>query len=537
MSEQFKFRRAESDEKIKEVCGLTNEWFLNDRSPEEAGELLFKASKKRTEKTEVYYLEHTATNKPVCLVHVLYGQAYYKDAPRSLGPSSTPDPDSIGVKPATSLTLSFVFTSQKYRDLGLANKLITAVIGFVEKELIKEELSKSDKSKHHNFTDMVVDKEGNLDLKLATYIMAKKYFWILYSAVGTFYERFGFKPYPIEFYKVPTTILNDYQEEALNQMIKASDASFGKKLRFLDTQKPQDQELVSFILQNRELEILTELNKLTFHSELTGGRKSTSSFSSVHEALSTARLASQMEMTKLSDETNTPVPASGDRRKSSIQMQTSAKFSMKPNMGLLDSLNYLTGNAAALEKPTEETEKFNSIQGAIISNELQQKTHFILWSSVAGHFVVIGVGELQFNMFGPVSDPVGKKSDQRRRGSSFTGLNELGGYNFQDLDLLFSAAAMVAKKKHRVDNADIFVAVNDLPSTIPAPMLNDYFLNYLPKAFENVGGSDTHDDSPKVELITDAASKLHTLPMLRRFGQDSINFDIDWIHNGMWAWS
>ncbi|EGV64764.1 hypothetical protein PSN45_005110 [Yamadazyma tenuis] len=532
MSEQFKFRRAETPEKIKQVCELAQEWFLTSMTPENAGSIMLESISMRKDITQVYYLEHTKTNKPVCMVQVSHRGAYYSDSPTASGPSSAPNPDTFGVKPATALMIGFVFTAQAYRKLGLANRLISAVIEYVEKELIKENISKSDKSKPDSFASMVMN-NGQLDLNLANYYLGKKYAWVLYSAVGNFYERFGFKAFPVDLFKVPTSVLTDSQQRLLEALMDSSPEAKarGKHLRYLDSSKPQDRDLVSFIMQNKELEILTELNKSTFHSELTGGRKSSSSLTNITDTLAMSKLASQTEMTSISETAGaTPVA----QRKSSVTVLSSAKFAMKPDVDIYKATNFLSNSRlASTEGFTAENERYNHIEGAIFTNELQQKSYFILWSTLIAQFVVVGVGELQFNMFGPTTDPLGKRSDQRRRGSSFSGLNDLGGYNFQDLDILFSAACSVAKKRALEDKNSIYVAINDLPNTIPAPMLSDYFLHYLPKTHLGADSDKSLAPENQVELY---ASNKFVLPMLRRFGKESAEFDLDWVANGMLSW-
>lgn len=546
MSDNFKFRRAESDEKIREVCSYVSETFWPHMSSEDAGGLLLDAMKKTPHKEEVYYFEHATTKKPVCMAKVVYADGFYKDVENVSGLSSTPDPSTFGVKNAQALLITFVMTVKSFRKLGLANKLITSIVSHVESELIKENLEKANKSVKGNFADMVTGPDGKVDLKLANYYLGKKYFWILYSAIGNFYERFGFKSYPIEAYKIPISILDNSQlmiDHLLEDSSKQSHTS-GKKIRLLDAKKPQDRDLVSFILQNKELEILTELNKMTFHSELTGNRKSSTSITNMSEILTMSKLTSQLELTAISEKADKGSLVSGGpgtpsaRRKSSIQSFPLPKFAIKPSIDLFENLNYLANGASSKnESFTEENAKYNDIQGAIFTNELQQKSHYILWATVIDRLVVLSVGEMNFNMFGAMADPMGKGGNRSRRGSSFTGLNELGGYNFQDLDILFSVACMVAKKRSIPNQDAIYISVNDLPASIPAPMINDYFLNYLPKAFDSVNSSESDaSESSKVEFIPDYSKKL-VLPALRKFGSNSANFDLDWVANGLWSWS
>lgn len=110
MSDNFKFRRAETDEKIKEVFGNVSETFWPHMTPEEAGNLLLEAMKKTPYKEEVYYFEHATTKKPVCMTKIVYADGFYKDVENPSGLSTTPDPAAFGVKNAKALIITFVMT-------------------------------------------------------------------------------------------------------------------------------------------------------------------------------------------------------------------------------------------------------------------------------------------------------------------------------------------------------------------------------------------------------------------------------------------
>lgn len=540
MSDQFKLKLAQSDDKIKSVLGLVSEGFTPQLTKEQSGSMMLQSLKEaKDEKSQVFYLEQKSTGNPACIAQIVHTPGFYKDADKSGGGiSSTPNPELFGVKHVTMLRLTSVVTANAFRNLGLANKLIVEAMKYIEEEIFKTELENSNPKKQNNFKDMVTADNGKVDHALAKYYLGKKYFWVLYSGVGKYYERFGFKGFPIEAYKIPTSIV-DHQKATLDTLLGTSGndpMAMGKKLKLLDYTNAQDRDLVSFVLQGKELEILTELNKLIFHSELSGGRKSSSSLTNMTELLGMTKITSENDLTSVSEAPKSsgqkPSVSSG-RRKSSIHHHNVPKVAVKPTMDLIQSRAFFHKG----KFQNSDLEKFDNIEGAIFTNDLQQKSHYILWANLSGHFVIIAVGELQFNMFGAMADPLGKGGHKPRRGSSFTGLNELGGYNFQDLDILFSVACLACQNRSGDKKSSVYVAVNDLPNSIPAPMLNDYFLNYLPKAFDSVEASDSENVEKRVEFIANASDTLEILPMIRRYGQDSPNFELDWVANGLWSYS
>lgn len=180
--------------------------------------------------------------------------------------------------------MSFVFTHQDYRKRGLAENCISQAIAATEKEIIEEHLRKSDESANDNFKKMTLDNfTGEVDPQLANYYLGKEYVWFLFSGVQTYYKRFGFKSYPLDFYEIPIKELSEGQESVLKQLIEdleqlnqqqpdAKSKVLGKRIKLLNWDSDEDQEIIKFILQTKELEILSELNKLSYHSELQGDR-------------------------------------------------------------------------------------------------------------------------------------------------------------------------------------------------------------------------------------------------------------------------
>ncbi|CAK7894641.1 hypothetical protein CAAN1_02S03840 [[Candida] anglica] len=509
-------------------------------SAEEFGKLqtqMFVQLEKQGKKPRGFYLKDIKTKEIVASVVVEHFKGFYKDIDRAIGGvNATPDPLLIGVEHVTFLRLAYVFTHKDHRGQGLAESLIKKAIEYTEEEIIKEKIETSNSNKKDNFKDMVTS-HGSIDYSLAKYYLSKKYFWFLYSAVGTFYERFGFKPYPLDFYKVPI----QSQKDLVEQLLHPKDQNGGKKLRLLDGKNVQDKGLIDFILQSKELEIVTELNKNISHSELSG-RKSSSSLTSITDILHLTKLntggggpSTAPQGLSSITENLAKLNTIDGRRRSSVIHQAVPKVAIKPDSGFFQLIAegsvYSANNATT--KQSQDVVKYSNIQGAILTNELQNKTHFIIWNEVQHdrHLIIMGMGELKSDFMGTVFDTgIGAGSGMsKRRGSSFTGLNDLGGYNFQDLDILLSTAGYIGSKRKGNNESTIFVSVNDLPTNIPTTVLHDYFLNYL----NNQHGEVIKE---RVEFYQDAEEKLGILPMLKRFGNNSHEFELDWISNCMWSW-
>lgn len=517
------------------VCG--SEWGQPD--PEgfatfQAKQLVDAILKGRAAKA--FYLESKDGEiASVCVV--TQHKAFYKDG--AAGGIGVPDPASFGVSPATALRLSFVFTLAKFRGLKLMEKLVRKAIAVTEEEVLKKELEKlSDKK--GSFRSMVTDLEGRVDEQLATYYLGKKYVWYLYSAIKTAYSKFGFKAYPVDGYIVPLAVLDSEAAEAVKKLLggKGTDASVpGKKLTLLDGSKQQDVHLISLILQLKELELLTDLNKTLFHLELAGGRRSLSSLTNVQTALSLTRLGSQNELSAVAEKFGgaqidpTSPKQSGVKKKSSVQNLAMPKFFLQP-----EEANLRKQHASDVPRTKKQggEEYYGHIKGAILTNELQQKSYYVLWSQIMdGKLFIVGLGELKVDPFGVLSDPTRVEDQFGRRRSSFTGLNDLGGFNFLDLELLVSTAVLVGKKRSP-ELERIYVTSQGLPDTVPAEVLYDFFINYLPRTVPNVvkKEDDGAKESNTVEYVEDFAGDQHLLPMAKRFGIESPEFELDWIASG-----
>lgn len=539
MSSDFRFKSSVEPKTLHPifaVCGT--EWGLGDPdgfASFQTKQLVDAILGGRAAKA--YYLESKEGEiASVCVV--THHKAYYKDL--GAGSVGAADPASFGVLPATALRLSYVFTLAKFRGLGLMAKLVKKAMAVTEEEILKKELDKSS-DKKGSFRDMVTNNEGKVDPQLATYYLGKKYAWYLYSAIKTTYSQFGFKPYPADGYVIPRSVLEGEAHELVQKLLASSNGTSdkvpGKRLRFLDILNQHDKDLVASILQMKELDLLTDLNKSLFHLELSGGRRSSSSLTNVHTALSQTRLGSVNELSSIAEKVGlVKIGAQGGqqgepRHKSSMQTLSMSKLFLQPDFANLQK--QFAGDGPRIKKRGGD-EAYANIKGAILTNDLQQKSYYVLWLQIIdGKFFIVGLGELKADVFGALSDPTRVEDRFGRRRSSFTGINELGGFNFQDLELLISTAVFVAlKRSPELDR--IFVTSQDLPDTIPSTVLYDFFTNYLPRSVPNVLKKDEEGskESNTVEYIEDFSDNYKLLPMVRRFGLDSPEFELDWIASG-----
>ncbi|KAI5962018.1 hypothetical protein CANMA_003670 [Candida margitis] len=546
---KLQFKSTQDLAKIKELFTLCGSEWSGHLKAEEFGEIQTQSLEEYTRsglKVEGFYIEDTTNGLVVASTIIKHLKGLYKPADRSSLISSTPDPSLFGVQNITSLLVSFVFTHQDYRRQGLAEKCISHAISTTEKKIVDDHLQKSDDSANDNFRKMTLDNfTGTVDQQLANYYLGKEYVWFLFSGVQTYYKRFGFKSYPLDFYEIPVQELSEGQEAVLKHLIADSEQStqhqpdakskiMGKRIKLLDWDNEEDQDVIQFILQTKELEILSELNKLSYHSELQGDRKSSTSLTNMTNILSMTKVGSHSTLSAIGESSTGKPRGSEDasRRKSSALNQTVPKFAVKPSFA-----DYKSKVVGALGyAKSEQSKKFTKLQGAIITNDLQRRSYYILWNSLKGGFFITGMGEIIYESVIP-------SANSQRRGSSFTGLNDLGGYNFQDLDILVSAALYTAKNRSaKFEN--VYVSTHDLPSDIPDAVMHDFFINYLPFSSysseeyreKRKEAKETRTEEHKVALLTDNGAKVGVLPMVKQFGSDKSEFEIDWLDNGMWCW-
>lgn len=536
----FKFKSTEDPKIIEQLYTLCGTEWGGKLTPEQFGSAQAKGNFKYVDeggRILSYYIEDANTGTIVATTSVKFCKAFYKPADRSSAISSIPDPSLFGVNNATALLISFVFTHKDYRKLGLAGQCVSKAIEATEKLIIKEKVDSSDESVADNFKKMsIADGTNETDLQLANYYLSKEYIWILYSGVNTYYERFGFKSFPMDFYEVPNTLLTNDVESAIENLIKESKEEkqlpSGKSIRLLLGDNPADQEIIQFILQNKELNIVTEINKLQFHLNLQSDRKSSTSLTNMTNILSMSKLGSSTGLSSVA-ETNAAAASSsspgspGVRRKSSVHHQTIPKFAIKPTYAHYQS--NATVNKEMFDYFSEVSQKFANIQGAIVTNEVQQRSYYALWCPLKGQFFITGMGEIQFQGI-PSSLP----ANRPRRASSLSGINELGGYNFKDLEVLVFTALHVAKNLDTHFDK-VHISVNDLPEEIPDPVMYDFFINYLPASIQESEGV-KEEAKAEVKLLTDAAHSIRVLPMVRKFGSQKSEFDLDWVADGMWCW-
>lgn len=532
---EYKFQSTVEPKKLAELFAVAGSEWSGHLTPQEFGQI---ESKRLVgfilggRAGRGFYLQ-SKSGEVAAIAVVTQHKALYKEAPRA-AIAAIPDPFSFGVNHITGLRVSYVFTAKEHRRKGLMERLLGKVIAYTEDEIIKKELAKSSDSK--DLFKLMVTTDGKVDAHLASHYLSKKYVWYLFSAIDRKYTKFGFKAYPLEGYRIPESLGESETQGLVEKLVASQKSEGGKKLRLLDRTRQMDNDLFAQILQGRELDLLTELNKTSFHSELSGGQRSSSSLTNVTSALSAAKLGSSQELLAITEllgdttirseganksEEAGKEKSAGLRRKSSVKQFAVPKVAILPEAG-----------------PTENSpDKFANVCGAVLTNELQHKSFYVIWRDVKDKDIyIVGMGELKLDLFGAMSDPAGFTNPVgRRRGLSFTGLNDMGGLNFQDLDLLINAAVYVSKRREHM-NREVYVTMNDLPATVPAPVLHDFFLNYLPRtAPVQVAGQEGAKESNAVEFVEDY-SKYTTLPMMRRFGSLSAEFDLDWTGISIATW-
>lgn len=534
---EFKFKSTIEPAKLKQIFELSIATEDNFPNAEKIGAFLSKklvAFILSGRYGRGFYLENKQGEVVAGMV-VAHHRAVYKEP--SKGPGALQDPVSFGVSNILGLRVSHVYVRKDISKEEVENRLLKKAIESVEDELLKKELAKSS-DKPDGFKHMVTTSESKIDPALSNYYMSKKYFWFSYSDPSKVFGKFGFKSSPVEGYSIPSNYLKSETTTLVEKMLSLNrDPSVGKTLKLLDSDLQSDQDMIRMILQEIELETLSQLNKSTFHSELSGGIRSSLSLTNVDFALNSVKLGSFNELTAISEsmaattlnEPTSPTDAA-QRRKSSAFLVAVPRFSLLPDF------QYLANGYDYQKFVAEENGELNpytSIQGALLTNELQGKTFYVLWRILKRlHFQIVCMGELKMDMFGSISNIVQfNDPPQRRRGSSFTGINEMGGFNFQDLHLLILTAVFVANKKSQLKDKTVYVLVNDLPMTVPTSLLHDFFCNYMPDKLE---GEDANSKDG-IEYIEDF-KRYNLEPMLRKFGSLSSNFEIDWIRNSMMHW-
>lgn len=467
-----------------------------------------------------FYLE-AADGEIAASVIVTHRKGFYKEPVRGMS-TGIPDPTTFGVSPATGLLVSYVVVAPQFRGRGLFRKLLDRTIESVEEELLQKELDKSSDAK--DSFRLMVTQNGKVDRALADHYMSKKYVWYLYSGIDRAYERFGFKAYPLDGYKIPLAFGDGGAAELVQKLLTKTgqQAGLGKKLHLLDRAVQQDRDLISFILQGRELDLLSDLNKDDYHTELSSGRRSSLSLANIGSALASAEKGSHHELSAIGEQMQL---VSLGARKSSVQHSAVPKFGLQP------TADHLKANMEFDQYLCEagSVKQYTNVCGAILTNELQQKSFYILWSLLLlGVVHVVAVGELKTDLFATMLDPLGMGNPpQGRRRSSFTGLNEMSGLNLQDLEILLSTAVhVVNRRRFKGMQSYLSLTKHAMPLSVPEPVMHDFLVNYTTRGKEGAKG---------VEYVEDFTFQ-HLLPMIRKFGLRKPDFELDWISNGVLHW-
>lgn len=545
----FKFQTTIDPKQLAKVFAVCGTEWGSPFTPEEFGRIEANSLVKHILSGRAgrgFYLE--AKNGDIAATCIVtHHKGFYKEPSRGI--SNVPDPTTFGVNPITALRILMVFTAKEYRGRGLMARVVQKAIDYTEDEILKKELAKlNDKS---DSLKLMVTTDGKVDKSLASYYLGKKYVWYLYSAIGDGYRRFGFKLYPLDGYKIPFALSGTDTYKLVEQVLAldSQHVEAGKKLRFLDGNNKLDLDLIDYILQGKELDLLTDLSKDNFHLELSGGHRSLSSLVNVSSALSSTRLGLSNELSAIAERMNQVEIGKGEgkdaesgaalklpksptlaNRKLSVHSFGVSRVGIKPEIQRLAQYHQQE-EALADKNGSEENKKYSKIKGAILTNEFQQKSFYILWTTIMlKQFIILGMGELKLDLFGALADPSGFTNPiGRRRGSSFTGINDIGGFNFQDMAILVNTAVYVAKRRNNT-NGSIYVTTNDLPTTVPTAVMHDFFLNYLSI------GEQSNDASGRVEYVSDFGPEGRVLPAMKRFGNNSSEFELDWTYNSLATW-
>lgn len=457
-----------------------------------------------------FYLEENGAMVATCVVTQY--KALYK-APGLLTLSGGPDPFAFGVSPASALRLSYVFVSAEHRKKGHMASLVQKAIAYTENEILQKELAKAPSGKDL-FRLMVEGADDKVDPELARHLLSQKYVWFLYLAIGPAYLAFGFKPYPVEGYCVLAP--SETQGEQLVAQLLANPGS-GKRLRMLSDEVPADRDLMAELVRSAELELLTGMTT-NEHTSLGGARRLLLLLANLQSMLGAGSGAGPGAGAGAG-----LVPSgSGHVVGGSLGHVPSAKahaagkplpkFAVVPNTNIWDN-NWTHMKILAQKAGDPQAAQTAQYRGAVLTNDSQRKTYYVLWAMIKQQDMqIVAMGEFTGDTAVPGT---------RRRGSLFTGINELGGFNFQDLDLLLGSALYVGRRLCK--DPTVCVSLRDLPVVVPGPVMHDFFMNHVPQ-------SGAH-----VDFIRDFSQR-QVLPMVRPFGCPTPEFELDWIANGLFTW-
>ena len=539
MNEVVNFRVASNEEQLLKFYDFMIRKLHGSAHKSSLVEQLLKIHKGRKDLLSAFYLEESSRNAIIATALVERSKAYYKEADRSQAISSIPNPNTIGLQNATTLVLSGVIEDENKK--GTSRALIEKVLETVENQIIEEELEKSDDSKKDSFRNMTTT-DGRFDKILATYYLSKKYFWVYYSTDDWFEYNAGFKRYPLGVFELPLSLAETLQLKYIREFLNTkkedgNEIAPNKTIHFLRASREKDQETIKSILLFKEMEILGDLNRNLFHPELSSGRRSSSSLTNMTNVLQMSKIGSFSEMSAVPEAMPTTETPTNRRRLSVLKVMV-PKIGMKPDYSTFEENTILEKEKAKshMNNPDfEEVKEFTDIQGILLTNQLQNKTYYIVWSTLReGGFYAYSMGEMPYATTESSFERAnGSRSPSRRTSASL--MNQLGGYNFKDLDILFLTACEVGKKRKLATK--LHVAVNDMPPEYPMSVLHDYFINYLPNTHEDHYSSQDPNEEKKGSkiLYVEDPRMASVSPSIRRFGISSSNFDLDWVAIGMWT--
>lgn len=496
----YKFGSTTDPEKAAQIYGLCAlEWGcgLNAKQFGSVERQRFEENHAHHRYNVGYYYEDNETGEVVALTFVLSIPGFFKHVDTSS--TAIPLLLLIGVQPMTALLVGHVFTAKSVRGQGLASKLVANAIAATEDDCLRRELDKDPE-----FARTVRGDDGRIDHDVANHYLAKKYVWYLNSAVGGYYERFGFKGYPVDAFMIPFSLVGQEEEEMLVKAMELGEKMRDRLIKILKAGDEADLALIRYILQNKELQIVADLNKTNYHPQLSQRRRSLN-------LLTQIQLAARFQNPAMAAMANGVEPEKPHR------VAFIPDYTFLHGMHIIEQaeLSFLWGGDQA---------KYHQIVGAIITNHATGQLHYVLWATQKYHkFVVLLVGRIDYH-------PNPGESVRHRRPLMVALMAELDIlHNYSDLELVMRVACIVGKRR-LPQQPGLYICAPDLPLEMPEAATLDFVTNYIahqvPKDSEN-----------QVKLYSGDEFAKQMLPMLKKFGSNNpADVDFDWVYPSRLNW-
>lgn len=444
-----------------------------------------------------YYYEDNETGEVVALTFVLSFPGFFKHVDTSL--TAIPSLLLIGVQPMTVLLVGHVFTAKKARGNGLASKLVANAIAATEDDFLRKEMARDPE-----LARTVTNANGSIDHEVANHYMAKKYVWYLNSAVGSYYERFGFKGYPMDAFMIPFLLVSDDETNAIVKAMALGEIVNDKLIKVLTADCEADQALIRYILQNKELQIVADLNKTNYHPQLSQRRRS-------------LNLLTQIQM---AGKFSNPAMAS---MQNPMEPEKPHRVAFTPDYHFLHGM-HLVEQAQLQFQWGGDQAKYHGIVGAIITNHATGQLHYVLWATQKYHkFFILLTGRIDYN-------PHPEQAVRHRR-PLIVALMAEGEllHNYSDLELVIRVACVVGRQR-LPNQPGLYICATDLPVEMPEAANLDFVTNYLARQVPK-------DSEHQVKLYSGDEFAQQMLPLLKKFGSKAAaDVDFDWVHPSRLNW-